>query len=106
MLWFKKNLLWYETFKGWSRIYTGDPNFVIIVPADGLAPEGAWPTAGTMLMMKFDIFFLFLSWFSLDSSDSVLYSLTDNNIQNDDEIFLQGLGVKPEKKTIIWMQCN
>ena len=37
-------------------IYIWEPKWVIIVLADVLEPNGARPSAGTVLTMKFDIF--------------------------------------------------
>ena len=39
-----------------GSIYMWDPNLVSTVPADGLAPNGARPSAGTMLITKFHMF--------------------------------------------------
>ena len=39
-----------------------DPYLVITVPADGLAPNGARPSAGTVLTIQSDMFFQ--SWFA------------------------------------------
>ena len=39
----------YDFFKCQSPIYT-DPNCIITVPADGPAPDGAWPSAGTVII--------------------------------------------------------
>ena len=41
-----------------GSIYTWDPSFVSIVPADGLAPNGARPSAGTVLITKLHMFLL------------------------------------------------
>ena len=44
------------------HIYTG-PNLVIIMPADALAPNGARPSAGTVLITKLDMSSCkFISW--------------------------------------------
>ena len=40
-----------------SPIYLQGPYFVIAVPADGLAPLGARPSAGTVMTEKLDIYF-------------------------------------------------
>ena len=40
-------------------VYIKDVNVVIIVPADGLAPHGARPSAGTVMITK--LYFLWLS---------------------------------------------
>ena len=37
-------------------IYIQDPNFVITVPADVLAPNGARPSPGTVLTENLDMF--------------------------------------------------
>ena len=39
----------------WSYKY-GDPNLVIIVPADVPAPDGAGTSVGTVMMAELDIF--------------------------------------------------
>ena len=41
---------------GACPMYIQDMNVVITVPADGLAPNGARPSAGTMLTTKLDMY--------------------------------------------------
>ena len=40
-----------------STIYVWDLNMVSIMPADGLAPNGARPSAGTLLSEQLDTFY-------------------------------------------------
>ena len=61
-----------------SVLYTcTNLNLVITVPADGLAPNGASPSAGTVITAKLDIFFqhffVFIDW-------TASFNLSDKNI--------------------------
>ena len=52
----------YQPMNCWFHIYTGMnlviTNLVISVPADALAPNGARPSAGTVLTANLDIYFI------------------------------------------------
>ena len=52
--------------------YKHDPTLVIILPADGLAPNGARPSAGTVLTEKSDIFLSLAFYDSKMSSKMVV----------------------------------
>ena len=49
-----------------------DPDWVITVPADGLAPDGARPSAGTVMTTEFDMFCFFALWRMFCRSDFFL----------------------------------
>ena len=46
-------------------IYIWDPNFVITVPADGLAPNGARPSAGTVMTVTLYMSSSSFHWLSM-----------------------------------------
>ena len=47
---------------GDNPVLIWDQYLVITVPADGLAPNGARPSAGTVLTIKLNMFFLLKLW--------------------------------------------
>ena len=63
---YMKNFPW--PYKCLSCVYISDLNLVITVPADGLAPKGARPSAGTVMTSKLNTFlpsFCSYQWYGI-----------------------------------------
>ena len=77
-----------------NSVHIWDPHFVIIVPADGPAPNGAGPSAGTVLTTNLDTFpsqsFSVCQEFCITSLDQIDGFLQErrNSIANELELHL------------------
>ena len=86
-----------------TSLYLRDTNFIITVPADGLAPYGARPLAGAVLMIKLNMFSAKFLWIPV-----ILLSLSTDDIQNCDKISwnLLTLVLSVKIELIFFSLCN